>query len=113
MSERFEGSSERPEQPPLYGKPVEQWHTELTGDDLDVPASRYGRTAGEVAWWAIGGLYAYDQYAGAIDEPDSLAEHLMGYAVNDHPSIADLVKGAQAVIPKQVWTELRHDGEAL
>lgn len=97
----------------LYGRTISGWHEFLTGDNLAVPASRYGRNASECAWWAVGGLYLYRESQGQPEEVEIFADELMGYAVNDHDTLEHAVMSMRPAIPKEVWNRLRLNGEYL
>ena len=95
------------EQATLYGKTNEQWHDELTGDDLDTPGSRYGRTASDCAWWTVASMHGFIQAGGYVeDDPQLHAEFLMGLAVNDADDIAELVMDHWHELPEEVRAQL-------
>lgn len=96
----------------LLGETIETWHQHAIGDpisdeydpDAIVPCSRYGRTASEVAWYAVGGLIAYEEAAGIENQVEAimLLDELMNFVVNDHPSIADLICQTWNAIPPEL-----------
>jgi len=95
----------------IYGRTVNQWHRFLTGENLDVPSSRYGRNASEVAWWAIASIIIYNEYAGEPDEIDEFADNAMSMVVNDHASTGPFVREHAHLLPPEVLDHL--DWEAL
>lgn len=100
-------------EPKLFGKTAEQWHAQLTGDNLDVPASRYGRNASEVAWWAVASLYIFDAYTGEPQDMEHYAEEAMSQVVNDHESFEHFVKAHPEYVPASVRAHLTIDGQAV
>ena len=87
-------ASQGAEPPVPEGEPPKRWHDSFSlGDplnedwnpDLAVPCSRYGRTGGDAAWYALGGLIAYDASAGLDNQVDGIMmlDELMSYVVNE------------------------------
>jgi len=101
------------EQQLVFGKSASDWHAQLTGDNLEVPASRYGRNASEVAWWAVASLYVYSAFYGEQEDAEGYAENAMSMVVNDHESIVHFIREHKHYVPKEVVDELRVDGEAI
>lgn len=98
----------------LYGKTIEAWHQELTGENLDVPCSRYGRDAASCAWWAVASMLVYNHfYPGEMDEPEAHAEYAMSMAVNDHASLGPFVNEYLHVLPREVVENLAIDEEPV
>lgn len=97
----------------LYGRTISGWHEFLTGDNLAVPCSRYGKNASECAWWAVGGLYLYREELGRSEEVEIFAEELMSYAVNDNADLEHAVMSMRPTIPAEVWNKLKLNGEYL
>lgn len=100
-------------EPKLFGKTAEQWHAQLTGDNLDVPASRYGRNASEVAWWAVASLYIFEAYRGEPQDMEHYAENAMADVVNNHESYEHFVKAHPEYVPASVRAHLTIDGQAV
>ncbi|MEU2204244.1 hypothetical protein AB0P19_07075 [Microbacterium oleivorans] len=97
----------------LFGKSYDEWHTQLTGENLAVPASRYGRDASEVAWWAVASMIIGNAYhAVEPGEEDAYAEHAMSSVVNDHESFGHFVKEHLHLLPQEVIEQLDLDGTA-
>lgn len=94
----------------LFGRTVSEWHTFLTGPNLDVPSSRYGRNASEVAWWAVASLVIYDAYMGEPDEIDEFANHSMSMVVNDDDSVGKFVEANREFLPQEVLRNLTMEG---
>ena len=100
------------EQPPeLYGRTASEWHAFLTGDNLDVPCSRYGRNAASCAWWAVASLIIMNTY-GAVEEPDAgaYAEYVMGLFVNNDEMIGALVLEERECVPRSIADNLIIEG---
>lgn len=91
----------------MHRKSLKHWFDYLTVDqrtgeyhgNLDTPVSRYGRTAAECAWWAIGAELAYVDACGDSDDAEMALDFYMGLAVNDHEDIANIVTDYLHVIP--------------
>jgi len=98
----------------LDGRSLSEWHQFLTTGKhsglptghLEVPASRYGRTANEVAWYAVAAGLVQAQHVDDSETAQAL-DFLMNLAVNDHQDIADMVtEGWESLPPKlqeQLW----------
>jgi hypothetical protein len=101
-------SPERPEPAfgELYGKTLEDWHALLTGDNLDVPVSQYGRNAADVAWAAIASIIIYDKYMGEPDDIEAFAEHSMSLVVNDDKEIGRFIVEHLHMLPGEVLQHL-------
>jgi len=91
----------------LSGRTIEQWHTFLTGDNLDVPCSRYGRNASEVSWAAIACLIIFQNIMGRYpDDVDEFADNAMSMVVNDDSEMQHLIKDHLDMLPKEVLEQL-------
>jgi hypothetical protein len=94
----------------IGGRSVSAWHEFLTTDHYtglpngheSVPASRYGRTASEAAWWAIAAHAAYTYATGDDNEPEQSLDYFMSLAANDEPSVYGLVSEFRWVIPTEL-----------
>lgn len=101
-------------EPQVEGRTLTMWHRFLTTRDgeptghLETPGSRYGSTSNECAWWAVAALNAFDEYVDEL-EADLVAEDLMGLAVNNHESIAELVGESEHLLPQWLKDELDID----
>jgi hypothetical protein len=99
---------------------LNEWHSWLTtypgtGDPIHygrTPGSRYGRDSNSAAWWAIAGHTAYSYATGqGWDEPqteDSM-KYMMGLAVNDDPSVVELVREFKDTLPTELTFILSWD----
>lgn len=92
---------------------VAEWHGWLTGDDLDVPASRYGRTASEVAWWPLATLHVFEQYSDIDSSYEVFLNGEMSLAVNDADSVIEIVMDNREAIPAAILANLTVEGEPL
>lgn len=97
-------------QPQLYGKSIDDWQKQLTGENLDVPASRYGRNASEVAPWAIASVMIYDAYMGEPDDVEAFAEHAMSLVVNDADDVMEMVLAHRDLLPASLLEQLMVEG---
>jgi hypothetical protein len=94
----------------LGGQTIREWHQFLTTDHYtgqpigyqEVPASRYGRTADETAWWAIAAHAAYGYATGDDTDTAQSMDHMMSLAVNDDPSVAELITQFRWVVPDEL-----------
>ena len=96
----------------LYGKSLDDWHKQLTGENLDVPASRYGRNASEVAPWAIASVMIYDAHMGEPDDVEAFAEHAMSLVVNDADDVMEMVLAHRDLMPASLLEQLMVEGSA-
>lgn len=108
MSEHLPAPEEEPYK--LYGKSVDEWHAQLTGDNLNVPASRYGRDASEVSWWAIAAVSIHAVYLKEADEIEGFAEHAMSLAVNDDATLGQFVEANKHWLPGRIQNQLKIEG---
>lgn len=97
----------------LYGKSIDERHAQLTGDDLDVPASRYGRKASEAAWWALASSSVFERYGTVDDESliDNMLEAEMSMAVNDYDGVEENVREHLEAVRVEILENLTLDGE--
>lgn len=96
----------------IEGRTLEEWHKHLTGDDLDCPGSRYGRTASACAWWPIATLHIFEQYTEITSSVEEFFDAEMRLVVNDYDSPEELVRENLAVVPRAILERLTLDGEA-
>jgi hypothetical protein len=92
----------------LHGHPIEYWYTWLTTNTatgeshahLATPVSRYGKTTGDVAWWAVAAEYAYTTVCGDESDGEAGLHYMMSLSVNDSHEIADLIHDTWRDLPK-------------
>lgn len=94
----------------LGEKTIAEWHAQLTGENLDVPCSRYGRNASEVAYWAIAAIIIYEAHMGEPDDIEAFAEHAMSLCVNDDDEIIHMVLENQHLLPKSLLDDMTVEG---
>jgi hypothetical protein len=74
----------------LSGRSLRDWHDFLTTDHytglpnghLEAPASRYGGTGAECAWWAIAAHAAYSYAADDNNDAQQSMDYFMSLVVN-------------------------------
>lgn len=103
MSEHLPNPTE-PEK--LGTKTIAEWHTELTGENLDVPCSRYGSNASECAYWAIAAVVIYEAHMGEPEDIEAFADHAMSLVVNDDEEIMHMVLEHQNLLPLSLLQEM-------
>lgn len=100
----------------FMGESLDHWHRQaVTGPTRDefephlaTPCSRYGRTAGDVAWYAVAALVVVEDEAGLENQTEAIIEleFCMGWAVNDHPGIAQMLTRSWTVLPEELTEHL-------
>lgn len=119
MSEHLPHSPDSLEAFQLGDRSLADWHRWLTtdaktGEDtghLATPGSRYGRTSDRVAYWALAGGVVLEHANGEADETSAALEHFMGLAVNDDPSVAEVVWDFWDILPLGLTSELGRRSE--
>lgn len=119
MSERQPIPKETVHEIKLYERSLIDWHKWLlladddtTCEDAATPGSRYGRTAYECAWYAVTGAFAYAAAGGVVEvgedkhEAEILLEDMMSLAVNDSPSVGELISQTWHDIPSALIERL-------
>jgi hypothetical protein len=117
------------QQSPLYeyrlaGKSLAEWHTYLTTDPatgqpvghLRAASCQYGRCANSAAWWAIAAHSAYAYATGQAWDDAQTADsinYFMGLAVNDDPSVCELVREFRPVLTPDLVDNLDWDRTEL
>lgn len=105
MSEHL--TAQESKAPEVFGKSHEEWLQHLTGENKDVPCSRYGQTAAECAPWAVAAMVAWDGAGGVFeDDPVDLAEHFMSKVVNDHDGVIELILEGREHVPMELLSQL-------
>lgn len=104
MSERLPSPEHEPTT--IAGRSPEDWHCTLTGDDLVVPCSRYGRSASEVAWWAVALLAIYEASGAVAEDAEAISDFAMGLAVNDNADVALMIWEHWSDVPRQLQDQL-------
>lgn len=109
--------SERPPEPETLDtyvvarKSLRQWLGWLnthpdTGEDLThhrTPGSRYGRTGGETAYFALAAALVYVELVGFGGDKEEFEISLGTYqhlAVNDRPEVAEMIADSWYVVPQ-------------
>lgn len=93
---------------------LRDWHRFLTtdkdgtyfGDQYSVPASRYGRTAADCAWYALAIECVYVDANGEPDDLEASLDYSMGLCVNDNDSVMQLLREHTHAIPIEVLEHL-------
>jgi len=99
---------------------LNEWHDWLTTDPqtgepaghLRAPGSQYGRDASSAAYWAIAGHAAYSYATGQgwdLPQTEDSMKYFMGLAVNDDPSVIELVREFKDVLPEELRFTLSWD----
>ncbi|MBT8161445.1 MULTISPECIES: hypothetical protein [Arthrobacter] len=94
------------EETKIAGLTPDEWHRTLAGADLAVPCSRYGRTASEVARYAVALLAIYQASGAEPAEAESIIDFAMGLAVNDHQDIAAMICDYWDDVPEELQEQL-------
>lgn len=102
-----------PKQEPrtIAGRGIDDWHRTLTGDNLVVPCSRYGRDADSCAWWALALLAIYDATGSHPDDAEAIIDWCMSMAVNDNEEVATTVREWWEYVPEEVREQLNMEEE--
>lgn len=96
----------------LGDRTLAEWHQLLTTDrgqdigHLQVPASRYGRTTSQAAYWALAGEVAYLYANGEANDLAASLDFMMGLAVNDHADLGELVRDHLWTLPQDLADQL-------
>lgn len=88
----------------LNGRSLKHWYGVLTTDldtgepqrHLATPCSRYGRTSGSCAWWAIAMELIFMECNGPGGDTAEALDQWMSAVVNDHDDVA-------TVVAEHVW----------
>jgi hypothetical protein len=107
MSERLPEPQETLDTYLVHGRSLNQWYDWLTTDQrtgeatghLKAPCSRYGRTGGETAWYALACEVIFTHANGEEDDPKIALDYYQGLAVNDHEDVASLINDYWYVVP--------------
>lgn len=100
----------------LLDETVGFWHRQaVTGPLSDefnphrkVEGSRYGKTAGELGWFAVGSLIVVDDSAGLENHNEAIIEleFCMNWAREDHPALARLIVQCWGLFPEELTEHL-------
>lgn len=90
----------------VVGRSLDDWHQTLTGDDLAVPCSRYGRSASEVAWWAVALLVIYEASGAVAEDADAISDFAMSLVINDCADVALMISEHWSDVPREVQEQL-------